>query len=253
MARFDSGIFGLMRGKIGNIIARFRYGKVYIAQKPDRYKASMTEASVRNRAVFSRRQRFNSRLRKNEGIRKFWEAIDAEGLNDNTKLMIRNTPYVVYERLLPGFGFTPKSEEKVVVRNIRFEGHTVYFEFRLERTSKRKLSPPYDLYCVLVSDRWFEYQISTILRKKDVVSATRFQRIENEEPYDYQSVSFTFENDFFKSVELSVRCYVMFAAIKFNELKNKYEWTDTYFEEVSDIVPNDMKEEVNGRNLRFED
>ncbi|MFA7361640.1 MAG: hypothetical protein WC139_11455 [Candidatus Kapaibacterium sp.] len=253
MARFDSGIFGLMRGKIGNIVARLRYGKVYIARKPGRYKANQTEEAKRNRAVFSRRQRINSRLRKDKGIKKFWEDVDAEGLNGNTKLMIRNTPYVTYERLLPGFGFTPKSEEKVDVKNIRFEGHRIHFDFKIERTKRKKLEPPYDLYCVLVSDRWFEYQTLAIVRRKDVVSATKIQRIENEEPDDFQTVSFIYANDFFKSVEFSERCYVMIAAIKFNELKNKYEWADTYFEEVSELVPNDLKQEVNGRNWRFDD
>lgn len=45
----------------------------------------------------------------------------------------------------------------------------------------------------------------------------------------------------------------MIAAIKFNENKKKYEWTDTYFEEISDLVPNDMKQEINGRALKFQD
>lgn len=253
MARFDSGIFGLMRGKIGNIIARLRYGQVYIARKPDRYKANQTEAAIRNRAIFSRRQRFNSKLRKDKRIRKFWEEVEAEGLNDNTKLMIRNTPYVAYERLLPGFGFTPKSEEKIVVNNLSFEGQSIHFDFKIERSKRNKIEPPYDLYCIILTDRWFEYGADIIMRNKGVESLVSVKRIESEQAETFQTTSFIYDKGYLTVAFLSEKCYVMIAAIKFNELKNKYEWTDTYFEEVSDIVPNNMKQEVNGRTLRFED
>ena len=43
----------------------------------------------------------------------------------------------------------------------------------------------------------------------------------------------------------------MVAAIKFNELKNKYEWSDTYFEEISDFMPDeDKKKKWDGRILK---
>ncbi len=45
----------------------------------------------------------------------------------------------------------------------------------------------------------------------------------------------------------------MIAAIKFNELKNKYEWTDTYFEEIYDYIAEDKKQDINGRPIRYED
>lgn len=253
MARFDSGIFGLMRGKIGNIVARLRYGKVYVSSKPGKHRAKQTEAAKRNRAIFSRRQRLNKGLRKDDNIRKFWKVVESEGLNHNTKPMKRNTPYVAYERLLPGAGFTPNSEEKIIVKNIHLEGGTIQFDFKIERTNPRKLKLPYDLYCIVLADRWFEYSESQILRKKDIATATRHKRIETEQSDAFQTVSLIFNTAFVKNIEYSEKCYVMFAAIKFNEQKNKYEWTDTYFEEISDLVPNDMKQEVNGRTLRFED
>lgn len=253
MARFDSGIFGLMRGKIGNIVARLRYGKVYVARKPDRYKANQTEAAKRNRAVFSRRQRFNSTLRKNKSIKKFWEEVDSEGLNGNTKLMIRNTPYVAYEKLLPGAGFTPKSEEKIFVRNLGFDGQQVQFDFKIKRTNQKKLEPPYNLFCILVTDRWFEYGVDRIIRNKGIECLVRVREIESEQYETFQTVSFIYDKGYLTSVFLSERCYVMIAAVKLNELKNKYEWTETYFEEVSDLVTNDMKQDVNGRVLKYED
>lgn len=178
MARFDSGIFGLMRGKIGNIVARLRYGKVYVSSKPGKHRAKQTEAAKRNRAIFSRRQRFNSQLRKDKRIKKFWEGVDSEGLNGNTKLMKRNTPYVAYDRLLPGFGFTPKNEDKIVVKNLVFEGQSIHFDFKIERTKQKKLQHPYDLYCVIVSDRWFEYGFEKIIRNKGVESLVSVKSIE---------------------------------------------------------------------------
>ncbi len=253
MARFDSGIFGLMRGKIGTIVARLRYGKVYISSKPGKHKAKQTEAAKRNRAIFSRRQRFNSKLRKDKRIKKFWETVNSEGLNGNTKLMIRNTPYVAYERLLPGFGFTPKSGEKIAVRNLGFEGNRVHFDFKIERTKRKKLEPPYDLYCVVLSDRWFVYGFDTIIRNKGVNSLVSVKSIESAQPENFQNVSFVYDRGYLSSAYLSERCYVMIAAIKYTELKNKYEWTETYFEEISDLIPNDRKQEINGRALKFED
>ena len=46
----------------------------------------------------------------------------------------------------------------------------------------------------------------------------------------------------------------MVAAIKFNDLKNKYEWSDTFFEELFDFMPDeDKKKKWNGVTLKMDD
>ena len=253
MAQPEQGIFGFLRGKVGNLVGRMRYGKFYISRRPTIYKANQTEAARLNRKKFSRRQRFKKELRKDKRIRDFWRVVDAEGLNDNTKLMIRNTPFVTYERILPGAGFTPKSEDKIDVRNIRFQDRNMDFEFKLNRANPKILEPPYDLYAIAIVDRLFELTNEYVLRRKLIAGSLVTMRIENEPTDSYQTVSLYYDEIFCQEICDAEKAYAMVAAIKFNELKNKYEWTDTYFEELFDFVPENIKFDAKGLPFRYND
>jgi hypothetical protein len=252
MARFDSGVLGYMKGRIGTIVARMRYGEVYTAPRALKYNIKSEKLKFAQK-VFGRRQRLNTQLRKNKKIQAFWKAIDSSGKNDNTKLMKRNFPFVTYERILPGCGFTPVSDDKIIVKNVRFVGFDVVFDFKIERADAENLAPPYDVFSILILDRYFENTNEGLIRHKILFGETVFMTIENETPDSFQ----TFRHLYFDSVHNRMyraeKVYILIAAIKFNEQKNNYEWTDTYFEELQNHIPEDKKTVWNEHIYRFED
>jgi hypothetical protein len=252
MAQFDSGVFGFLRGKIGTIVSRLRYGKVYVSAKPLKYKTKSDKVKLA-RKIFSRRQRLNSRLRKDKKIQAFWRTIDADGLNNNTRLMIRNQSFVEYERLLPGCGFTPISDNKVLVRNISISERESSFEFKLERANPKALEPPYDVFCVSIVDRIYINSTDGLIREKIISSDTKFVTIEEEPANEFIPVTINQNNEVRDYKYLADKFYVMVAAIKFNELKNKYEWSDTYFEELFNIIPEDKRIKWDEKKYKFED
>jgi len=237
MARFESGVLGYMKGKFGDIIARMRYGEVYIAPKT-KYKIKSDKLKFAQK-VFGRRQRLNTQLRKDKKIQEFWKAIDSTGKNDNTKLMKRNHSFVSDERLLPGCGFTPVCNEKIIVKNVHFVGFDIVFDFKLDLADAKKLGPPYDVFCVLVLDRYFENSVDGLIRHKTLYAETVALTFEDDSQGSFQ----TFRHLYFDSVHNRMyqaeKAYIMIAAIKFNDLKNKYEWSDTYFEELLNHIPED--------------
>jgi len=253
MARYDSGVLGFLRGKIDNIVGRLRYGEVYVAKRPLKYNTKSDKVKF-TRKVFSRRQRLNSQLRKDPKIVSFWKSVNAEGLNDNTKLMIRNKPFVSYERLLPGCGFTPVNDDKIFVNNIVVEELDIKFVYKIERANPKILEPPYDVFCILILDRLFEYTPHGRIRHKTIAAASAFQTIENETQGTFMPVTVRPNHIIRQEKYLAEKAYVMVASIKFNELKNKYEYSDTYFEELFDFMPDKAQIPVwDGSVLRLED
>ena len=252
MARFDSGVFGYMKGKIGTIVARIRYGEVYIAPKALKYNIKSEKLKLAQK-VFGSRQRLNTQLRKDNKIQDFWKAIDSSGKNDNMKLMKRNQPFVAYEGILPGCGFTPLSDNKIIVKNLHFDGFDVVFDFKLERADAKKLEPPYEVFSILLLDRSFQNTQYGLIRQRTLYGETVSLTFENELQDSFR----TFRHLYFDSVHNRMYCaekaYILIAAIKFNELKNKYEWTDTYFEELLDYVPDDKKIKWDTRIYKFSD
>lgn len=252
MAQFDSGVFGFLRGKVGTLISRLRYGKVYVAAKPLKHNIQSEKLKLAQK-VFSRRQRLNTQLRKDKKIQAFWKAVDTEGLNDNTKLMKRNQPFVAYECILPGCGFTPLSDDKIIVKNVHFEKYEIVFDFKLERANPKKLEPPYDVYCILLLDRYFKNSGSGLIRHKMIFGETGFCTFESETGDSFQEFRYKHEGTVNRIRMYAEKAYVMVAAIKFNELKNKYEWSDTYFEELFDYVPEEEKTKWDTRKYIFHD
>lgn len=253
MAQFDGGIFGFLRGKIGTIVARNRYGKTYLAVKPLKYKANQTKEAKLNRNIFSRRQRLNKVLRRNDKIRKFWKDVEADGLNDNTKLMKRNTDFVEYERIVKGAGFTPVSENKLEINNYDFDCRILKIEFKINRSTEKIIEPPYEVFCIGIIDRYFLKVDTYFQRMKEIYGVTRYHLIENEEPDKFNILTFDFGDIFRQKCLLSEKSYFMMAAIKYNELKNKYEYTDTYFEEIFDYIPIDRKIDLNSKPIKYND
>lgn len=252
MARFDSGIFGFLRGKIGTVVARMRYGKVYMAVKPSSYNMK-SEAARLNRKLFSRRQRFNHEIRKHPKIKAFWKVVESDGLNDNTKLMIRNKDFVTYEKLIPGFGITPVSDSKILLKNINAGEVFLTFDFKLDRSNPNVLNPPYDIFSVLISDRNFNNTVDGLIRNKRIYADTNFITIEKETDDVFQHVSFMQDTTIRQIKYVSERLYLLVAVVKFNDMKNKYEWTDTYFEELFDFIPDDKKKKWDTKIYKFFD
>jgi hypothetical protein len=253
MARFDSGVLGYMKGRIGTIVARIRYGEVYIAPKARKYKIKSEKLKFAQN-VFGRRQRLNTQLRKDIKIQAFWKAIDSSGKNDNTKLMKRNQPFVDYERLLPGCGFTPLSDDKIIVKNVVVEELDIKFEYKLERTNLKILEPPYDVFCVFILDRLFQYSNDGRIRQNVFSAETKFQTIETEPSGTFIPVTVRPETVIRQQKYVAEKAYIMVAAIKLNELKNKYEWSDTYLEELIDYMPDEnQKKKWDGKILKNND
>lgn len=252
MARFEESAFGKLRGKFGNFVSRLRYGKAYISPVPLKYNTKSEKVKTM-RKVFSRRQRINHELRRCPKIRDFWRSLDVEGLNDNTKLMIRNKVFVAYERLLPGFGITPFSFDKISVKNIVIEDDYITFDFKLERANPKILQPPYDIFCFFITDRFFEETIFGYTRNKSFYSGIEFQTVEKENDDSYISLRFSQHYKVTQVKYLADKAYLMVAAVKFNDMKNKYEWSDTFFEELTDFIPQDKKKDFYKNIHKFND
>jgi hypothetical protein len=252
MARFDSGVFGYLRGRIGSIVARMRYDEVYIAPKALKYKIKSEKLKFAQK-VFGRRQSFNKQLRQNKKIQAFWKSVDAPGKNDNMKLMIRNKPFVAYEGILPGCGFTPINDNKIIVKDFHFDGNYGVFDFKLERADSRKLEPPYEVFSILMLDRELEDTKYGIIRHKSLFGDAVSLTFENEPQDSFQTFRCLHIGAVHNRMYRAEKAYILIAAIKFNELKNKYEWTDTYFQELHNYIPEDKQIKPGTRNYKSYD
>ncbi len=252
MAYFEGGFFEYLRGRFGTFISRMRYGKTYISRAPGRYNTKSVKVKTM-RKVFSRRQRINHELRRCPKIREFWKSIDVEGLNDNTRLMIRNKDFVAYERMLPGLGITPASFNKISVKNIVIEATDITFDFKLLRAAPGKLEPPYDVFCVFITDRHYKETAFGFTRDKRFYSGTKFVTVEEENGDSYIPLRV---RQYYRAEQAKYeaeKAYLLVAAIKFNELKNKYEWSETFFEELFDFVPAEKKKDHSASSIRYDD
>lgn len=239
MARFRSDLPGDVSGKYGKIAVRNRYGKSYISKLPEIYKANQTQAALNNRIKFSRRQTLNSSLRIDKKLVEFWKASDAEGLNDNARLMRRNTPFVEIDRLLPGLGFTPSSGNKMVIKNVSYMGKTVSFDYKILRKNKSALKAPYDICCVMVYDWNNKNNHDLKCKFTRIYTHSEYLPVTKDSGKDFRQVSFMLKDPASGFVEGAERIYFMAAAIKQKQGKKKYEWTETFFEE---IPPDRIKE-----------
>jgi len=240
MARFDGGVLGFLKGRIGTIVARMRYGEVYISPKALKYKIKSEKLKFAQK-VFGRRASFNKQLRLNKKIQAFWKSVDAPGKNDNMKLMIRNQPFVAYDGIVPGCGFTPQSDNKIIVKDFHFDGNYGVFDFKIERADNRKLEPPYEVFSILMLDRELEDTKYGIIRHKSLQGDTVSMTFENEPQDSFQTFRSLHIGAVHNRMHTAEKAYILIAAIKFNELKNKYEWTDTYFQELQNYIPEDKQ------------
>lgn len=231
MARFDSGIFGFLRGKIGNIVARKRYGETYVSRKPNKINANQTKPARDNRKRFSRTQRLNHQIHRHPQIRNFWKLIDADGLNDNTRVFKRNSKFVTHEVLLPGCGFTPKNDNTIEVKDLSIRNFNINFDYKLNRANPKALKPPYDLYFILLLEK-----VGEGFGSREFLSVLNIQRIESESKEGFNHFHTRYNDVDRQSAEQSVKRHLMLAAIKFDEQKNNYEWSDTNFTEITDFV-----------------
>ena len=235
MARFDSGVLGFLRGKIGTIVARKRYGEIYVSRKPEKINANQTKAAKDNRVRFKRIQRLSHEIRRHTELRTFWKAVDAEGLNDNTKVIKRNSKLVTHEELLPGCGITPKSDNVLEVKNVEIHNYRVSFDFKLNRANPKVLEPPYDVFLFLL----FEKIVHPTF-PKEFYSAFRVHRIEEEPADDFIHIISRYDGISRQYADYAEKRHAMVAVIKFNELKNKYEYSDTDFSEITYFVSENM-------------
>jgi hypothetical protein len=231
MARFDSGVFGFLRGKIGTLVARKRYGETYVSRKPGKIKANQTKAAKDNRVRFKRIQRLSHEIRVYPELRAFWKAVDADGLNDNTKVIKRNSMLIRHDVLLPGCGITPKSDNILEVKNVEIHNYRVSFDFKLNRANPKALEPPYDVYMFLLFEK-----IKDDIVPKEFTSVLTIHKIEEEPSDDFIHIISRYKDVPRQHAELAVKRHAMVAVIKFNELKNKYEYSDTNFSEINYFV-----------------
>ena len=252
MARFDSGVLGFLKGRIGTIVARMRYGEVYIAPRALKYKITSEKLKLAQK-VFGRRQRLNTQLRKDKKIQEFWKSIEVDGKNGNMKLMKRNQPFVTYERILPGCGFTPQSENKIIVKDLHFDVHDIVFDFKLERANPKKLEPPYEVFSILMLDRHLDNTGMGLRRYSTFYGESVSLSFENEQQDSFQTFRHLYIDSVHNRMYHAERAYILIAAIKFNELKNKYEWTDTYFQELQNHIPEDKIIKWDTRIYKFYD
>ena len=237
MARFDSGVLGFLRGKFGTLVARKRYGETYVSRKPDKINANQTQAAKDNRTRFKRTQRLSHEIRRHPYLRAFWKAVDAEGLNDNTKVIKRNSKLITHDLLLPGCGITPKSDNGLEVKNLEIHNYRVSFDFKLNRANPKALEPPYDVCIFLLFEK-----VPVGGYTKEFHSAFKFHRIEEEHSDEFIRVISRYDDVSRKNADVAQKKHAMVAVIKFNELKNKYEYSDTDFSQityyVSETIPN---------------
>lgn len=247
MARFDSGVFGFLRGKIGTLVARKRYGETYVSRKPGKINANQTKPAKDNRERFKRMQRLSHEIRKYPELRAFWKAVDAEGLNENTKVIKRNSKLVTHESLLPGCGITPKSDNVLEVKNMEVHNYRVSFDFKLNRANPKALEPPYDVFLFLLFEKIVHPSFP-----KEFSSALIIHKIEHEPSDDFIHVISRYKDVPRQHAELAVKRHAMVAAIKFNELKNKYEYSDTNFSEINYFV-SQRKQNLNSNTVMIDD
>lgn len=248
MARFDSGVFGFLRGKIGTLVARKRYGETYVSRKPGKINANQTKPAKDNRERFKRMQRLSHEIRKYPELRAFWKAVDAEGLNENTKVIKRNSKLVTHESLLPGCGITPKSDNVLEVKNMEIHNYRVSFDFKLNRANPKALEPPYDVFLFLLFEKIVHPSF-----QKEFSSALIIHKIEHEPSDDFIHVISRYKDVPRQHAVLAVKRHAMVAAIKFNELKNKYEYSDTNFSDITYFVSETLPNPYSGTVLVDDD
>lgn len=91
MAELRGNVMGVLRGSLGNITGRVRYGKNYFSAKPASFKMPLDEASVARRAKFKLAVKFCSIALKNNKIKNIWRP-----LAKNEKLVFQHLVPINY-------------------------------------------------------------------------------------------------------------------------------------------------------------
>ena len=222
MARLESGAFGKFRGAIGNIVGRIRYGKHHIALRRDKIKISNSKGCVDNRSEFSRNHHLTHTIRSHKELKDFWDIVDADGVNGYTRVQKRNLRFIKVDDIPPECGFTPPGD-LIEISNLKVTDLVLEFDIRLNRSNPKFLEPPYRVYSLFV------FTDADKPPKENLIgSLLNTQTVENETPDGINHISLSYSNALISNQEYFHKTYIMIAIIKFNELKEKYEWSATY-------------------------
>jgi len=222
MARLESGAFGKFRGAIGNIVGRIRYGKHHIALRQDKIKISNSKGCVDNRIVFSRNHHLSHTIREHIQLKNFWDIVDADGVNGYTRVQKRNLKFIKVDDIPPECGFTPPGDI-IKITNLKINDLVLEFDIKLNRTNPKYLEPPYDVHSLFV------FTDADRPPKDNLISSLfKTQTVEKETPDGITHISLSYPDTLISNQEYFHKTYIMIAIIKFNELKEKYEWSGTY-------------------------
>lgn len=222
MARIEAGPLGKFRGAIGSIVGRIRYGKHHIALRQHKIKISKSKGSVDNRSEFSRNHHLTHIIREHKQLKEFWDKVNADGVNGYTRLQKRNLKLMQVEDIPPECGFTPPGD-LIEITDFKIDDLEVEFGIKLNRSKQKYLKPPYDVYSLLIltdADRPPKDNIMGSLLKT--------QTIAEENPDGINHISLSYPSNLWSYKKYFSKMYIMIAIIKFNELKQKYEYSNTY-------------------------
>lgn len=113
MAELKNSILGKISGSIGNITARIRNGKNYLASKPAYFNTPDDTASVERRAKFKLAVKFSYAVLKSSGLKSVWRTFVSNNKPPFANLMKINYKFILDNDLsalnliTPSEGFSP--------------------------------------------------------------------------------------------------------------------------------------------------
>jgi len=224
MARFFSSVIGKVIGKLGSTTFFDRGGKSFV--KPNKHEHRKSESNsvlaANNRKRFAQSHYFAKSLKRHKDIVAFWNAMTVNGDSTYFKLHGWNRTKCTVDSLTEKNGITPEGIP-ISVESLSLNKNTLSFKFKLLRTYKDYLLPPYQLYIVV-------YLNLGAMSKESHSDSSHLKIIDiNIDSEDYTEVTLDFMDSLADSdIPDLNKLYFFIAAIKRVPGRVGFEWSSSF-------------------------
>jgi len=161
MARLDSKILGIIKGKLSNLVFRERNGKVFIYSRPTKQKISRTKAAIEARKKFATAVLFAKEINANKTLSEIWNQSSVKATNAYQKIIKANSKLTDKTFLSLNNKITP---EGISFDNVTVDYNNKILEIKLDFSSIRNSLLKADtLFCLV----YFYYGKSNLNTKSD--------------------------------------------------------------------------------------
>lgn len=131
MARLKSQTFGVINGKVGNVVYRQVNGKTFVSIRPDKYNVTDTEKSAKVKNGFKNLVKFSSYINSISILKAVWSDKRIQrGKRTYNKIFSHNKEFIKSDKINRNFDIVPNSKNgRVSIYNFTAEDNSYSFIF----------------------------------------------------------------------------------------------------------------------------